>query len=875
MLRKFKIYVFLLLTFTVGNQAFAQAFSPTPQQIEQFTNMPRAQQEALARQLGIDLADFEFVSQGGNDQGSESNADAQVQRNVDEQHISESLSKQSAAEELSAELKPFGYSLFSTPEDMEEGISFAPSDNTPVPADYVMGPGDSINVHLYGNASNQFELFVNNEGAIQVPELGPMSIVGLTYQQLKAQLTEKYKQQVIGVTPHITMGKLRTIQIYLVGEAYRPGGFTLSSLSTITHALFATGGVSEIGSLRNIQLKRGGKMVVNFDLYDLLVFGNTEKDMRLQQGDVIFIPTVQKLVSIDGNIRRPAIYETKGSESLEDIISMAGGVLPNGAMDMIQIARKTPQSGLQVKTVNLLERSDKSFSLLNGDYINIPDANDEFSNAIVVTGAFATPGMIQWRQGLSLSSLINNNSLLNGTDLDYALVVRRNKFATQSEIIQFEPGKVLSRLYDLELQKFDQLILFNRLGSNNVEDIEKDVTDGDLKYTQDNLKSEQGNYLQELEDASFTNKQLLLKETKTYSRKELLAPIIARLKDEGTQQSPVKLAEIVGQVKYPGVYPISRDGKIKHLIIAGGGLIESAYVNRAELSRSQIDINSTFSVQHISINLIDALLGESAANQPLVSKDTLSVLRMPEWYDNRKVELIGEVVFPGTYQINKNESLVQIIKRAGGFNQDASIRAAIFTREELKERERFNLDKTVETLRQQIITSNVSGSQSVKTVNYEDAQLILDELLSIEPVGRLVIDLSALVKGNTSADIKLKDGDKLYIPNISPAVSVIGEVFVPTTHMLDESISLEGYIEQSGGFTERADDSNIYIVKANGSVKIPPSSFWFDGESIMLEAGDTIVVPRDTVNYERLGLWQTTTQIFYQTVIALVAIGRL
>lgn len=888
MLRKFKICVFLLLTFAVVNAAFAQSFSPTPQQIEQFKNMPRAQQEALARQLGVDLSDFQ-VGSSNTDEQDQLNPVTSIEREVDNERVAKELSKQSAAEELTSELKPFGYDLFSSKldsdgMDSERKISedrrsvsnsFAPSNNTPVPADYLMGPGDSINVQLFGKETGQFELVINNEGTVQIPDLGAISVTGLTYQELKQQLIEKYKQQVIGVSPHITMGKLRTIQIYLVGEVYRPGVVTLSSLSTITNALFSSGGVSDIGSLRNIQLKRNGKTVATYDLYDLLVFGSTESDKRLQQGDVIFVPIVKKLVSIDGNIRRPAIYEVKANENFNDLISIAGGLLPSAAADKLQIARKTALSGLEVRTVNALEGDDEQFSLVSGDFINVPGASAEFNNAILISGAYATPGMMQWRKGKKLSSLISKNTLLNNTDLDYGLVLRRDKFERQSEIIQFEPRRILAGTFDLELNKFDQVTLFNRLGLDEANAVESDITAGDLKTSQDDLKTEQANYLQDLELSSFTEKQLLLKDTKNYSRKQLLTPIIARLKDEGTHINPVKLAEISGQVKFPGVYPISTNGRVRDLIMAAGGLIESAYVQKAEISRTQLDTDNSFKVQHIDINLIDALLGDSVANQPLVSKDTLNVLRTPDWYDSRSVELVGEIVFPGTYQIRKDETLGQLIKRAGGFTAEASAKAAIFTREELKDREKVNLDKTVEELKQQIISSNVSGSQNVKTINYEDAKVILDELLSVEPVGRLVIDMPAILVGNRSHDINLKDGDTLYVPNISPSVSVIGEVFVPATHILEETISLEDYIERSGGLTERADSSKIYIVKANGSVKVPDNNFWFDGEVIVLEPGDTIVVPRDVVNYERLGLWQTVTQIFYQSAVALIAIGRL
>jgi polysaccharide export outer membrane protein len=871
MSRKLKIQVFTLIAFIYI--APVSAIAPSAQQIEQFKQMPRAQQEALARQMGIDISEFQ-LPQGGDIRREEPENDYQVERDINEEDISEQLSQQSAAQELTAELKPFGYNLFATPEGVESAISFAPTDNTPVPTDYFMGPGDSVNIQLYGKKTGQFELFVNNEGFIQVPDLGPMLVVGLSYQQFKNELTKKYQQQVIGVTPNITMGKLRTIQIYIVGEAFRPGAFTLSALSTITHALFSSGGVNEIGSLRNIQLKRAGKTVAEFDLYDLLVFGNTEHDKRLQQGDVIFIPTVQKLISMDGNVRRPAIYEAKGDETLQDLIFIAGGALPSGAMNLVQIARKTPLDGLEVRTVDLLIDADEPIPLISGDYINIPNANNEFSNAILVQGAYAAPGMMQWRPGLSLSSIIKRHSILSSTDLDYGIIMRRDRFANQSEIIQFEPNRVLDKSFDFMLNKFDQITLFNRVGFDDVETIEKEVTEGDLKASQDELKSAQVNYLQEIESASFTDKQLLLEDTKSFSRKKLLSPIIARLKNEGTVSDPIKLVEVTGQVKYPGVYPIARGSKVRDLVLASGGLIESAYVQKAELSRTQLDDNNTLQVQHIDIKLLDALLGNTQANQSLMSKDILNVLRIPDWYDERKIELVGEVVFPGTYQIKKNETLFQVIQRAGGFTSEASVNAAIFTRDELIEREETNLNKTVEALRQQIISSNVSGSQNVKTIDYQDAQLILEELLAVEAVGRLVIDLEKVMKGNAIDDIPLRHRDKLYLPSISSSVSVIGEVFVPSTHILGESVFLNEYIQRSGGFTERADSSRVYIVKADGSVKLPDRNLWFD-KDISLEPGDTIVVPRDVTNYERLGMWQTVTQMIYQSAIALIAIGRL
>jgi protein involved in polysaccharide export with SLBB domain len=922
MLRTFNFQIIALLAFMFV--APVNAVTPSAQQIEQFKSMPKAQQEALARQMGIDLSDLNLS--GGSNSSVEVQPESQVNRYVDDNEIAARLAEQSANKDKTEELKPFGYDLF---DSSTATASFAPPTNLPVPADYILGPGDTIRVQLFGKVSEQHSLQVNNEGVIEVPDLGPMNAAGLSYNEFKQQLTQRYSEQVIGVTPNISMGELRTIQVYMVGEAYQPGAYTVSALSTITNALFSSGGINDVGSLRHIELKRAGKTVTEFDLYDLLVFGDTSKDMRLQQGDVIFIPIVKKLVSVDGEVRRPAIYEAKNNDTMASMLNIAGGLLPTAAAKSLQVARSTASDGFEVKTVNMQDRAGRSLKLSAGDFINVPAAGNEFNNAVVVMGAYATPGLTQWRPGLMLSDLVNRNSLMGTTDVDYALIMRGAKFARQSDIIQFEPAKVLSGETDVELKAFDKVVFFNRFTPVDPEESDKQsekkgndskrATNQQKQGTQyvnnipmqsgangqatsntqnpqfentlrdqsaasnsrnnkgtmddENNEDNKANFLQELDLASFTEKYLILEKTKYLSREELLAPIIERLQNESTQSSPMKLVEITGQVKFPGVYPVQKNATVRDLILAGGGLLESAYLQKAEISRTSLDSSNALRIEHIQIDLIDSMLGNS--NIALQSKDTLNVLRTPDWHENKKVELVGEVVFPGVYQIKKGETLAQLIERAGGLTEEATVKAVVFTREELKQRERENLDKSVENLRQQIASTNLSGSQNVKTIDYQEAKLILDELLQVEPVGRLVIDMPQIIAGNPTADLSLKDGDKLFVPNISSSVSVVGEVFVPSTHMFKYGKTLEQYVANSGGETDRADMGDVYIVKADGSVTIPETSFWFSSSETVLEPGDTIVVPRDVTNYERLGLWQTITQIAYQSAIALIAIGNL
>jgi protein involved in polysaccharide export with SLBB domain len=424
--------------------------------------------------------------------------------------------------------------------------------------------------------------------------------------------------------------------------------------------------------------------------------------------------------------------------------------------------------------------------------------------------------------------------------------------------------------------------LFNRFASNEVSGITERVNEGNLKTSQDDLKAEddeamisEATFLQNQERDRFTTQALDKKLNSPASRKELLAPLISRLKSEASEKRPVQLVEINGQVKYPGVYPLPQDSSIYSMVKAAGGLTESAHLEMAEITSLVIE-NGISQIEHNRVNLMSQFLLPEAQQVQLGSKDVLNVLRIPDWYESNVITLSGEVVFPGSYQISRGETLASVIARAGGLTDKASKGAAIFTREELKDKERENIDKAIQDLREQLANNNLSNSQFSRTIDYDNATRVLNDLTDIEPVGRMVINLAAIVNGSETENIELKNGDTLIIPNITPAISVIGEVFVSTTYRFDDSLDISAYIERSGGAREYGDTSKIYVVKADGSVTIPETNYWFSaGNGMQLEPGDTIVVPRDVTNYDNISLWQGITQIIYQSAIAVAAIGSL
>lgn len=402
--------------------SMAAAATPTSAQIEQFKKLPKAQQQALAKQYGVDLDSLE------SQQRQTPSEDERPQALIDSRDVQAELATKRAADsskeivsESAEQLEPFGYSLFAgTPN------TFAPLGYAPVPGSYMLGAGDTIKINLYGKETASYELEVNSEGDIEIPTLGVFNAVGLTYAELKKYIHDIVEQRMIGVRANITMGKLRSIQVFVLGAAYKPGAYTVSSLSTITHALVISGGVSEIGSLRNIQLKRAGKLVSELDIYDLLLKGDTSKDQLLRSGDVVFIPTRANSVSIDGDVRRPAIYEFKSGESVSELLGFAGGMLPNAYPQQARMERFDDRRLRAIENIDLSDPAALASLLKQGDFLHVPSTSERYSEAITLRGNIVRPGSYQLRKGMHISDLIKNREayLKENTDLEYGLLVR-------------------------------------------------------------------------------------------------------------------------------------------------------------------------------------------------------------------------------------------------------------------------------------------------------------------------------------------------------------------------------------------------------------------------------------------------------------------
>lgn len=870
----------------------------TPAQIEQFKKLPKSQQQSLAKSMGVDLNSLGLGSMSG---GS---ATPNVNTPVQPRAV-ESASKSTAEEEIieqdldTSGLKAFGYDVFANGPS-----TFAPLTDIAIPEHYVLGTGDIISVQIFGKENFDYELPITREGSIVIPNLGPFKIAGLSFSEMKAFLKARISERIIGVDAIISLASLRSMRVFVLGEAYKPGPYTLSSLSSITHAIFAAGGINDIGSLRKIQLKRSGKLVTTFDLYDLLINGDSSNDVLLQSGDVVFVAPVGSTVKVEGKVRRPAIYEVAENETYKDVIKMAGGTLPSAYLQSVMIERYSDNSYLTAIDLDLTDNKDLATKVKAGDHIRVKKTTDQYEESVTLIGALTRPGKYQWKSGQRISDVIPriDSHLLTHADLNYALVVREIDIARNIEVLQFSLAKALSHTNskdNIELKPNDKLVVFSSVSTLK----EEKITLDNLAYTQEELfkleKKLAKNQFQtdqfwrkygaaskyevadeESEIAEYTNQSIArmtaedldkasVKELSLFSRQRLLMPIVEKLRRQGVSGSPLQLVEVDGQVKFPGVYPLAKNARIDDLVIAAGGISESAYMEKAELTRNQIEGIEVRKVSR-NIDLASALDDDVDANLLLQSKDRLNIHKIPSWSENHVVELRGEVVFPGSYTIRRGDTLSELIKKAGGLTEFAHAEGAVFSRTKLKELEKKNLEKLTNDLRLEMASKSLT--ENGVGVSYAEAQSLLQDLNDIEPVGRLVIELPKVI-GQTDYDIQLEGGDVLVIPSFKNSINVIGQVQVTSSHMFDPMLDANDYIEQSGGMKKRADDNRVYIIGANGRIRMMNKG-WFAGAST-LQPGDTVVVPLDAEYMNNLTLWSTATQIIYNTAVAVAALSAI
>jgi protein involved in polysaccharide export with SLBB domain len=731
-------------------------------------------------------------------------------------------------------LKPFGYDLF-------EGVpsTFAPVSDIQVPTDYIIGPGDTLVVQMYGNEPRTYELTVERDGRINFPKVGPIGVSNMTFDDARGVIAEHVEKQLIGTHVSVTMGALRSIRVFVLGEAEKPGSYSVSGLSTMTNALFVSGGVKKIGSLRNIQLKRDGHLVSTLDLYDLLLHGDTSNDRHLLPGDVIFIPPVGSTVAVYGAVRRPAIYELKTETTVAQAVDLAGGLLPDADSTLGQLERILPSRQRQMVNVDLTAGAGRLTLLGNGDKLRVPSIRPTLENSVKLAGYVFRPGAFAYQSGLRLTDVLHSfGEVKPEADLHYIMIRRIAPPELKTEVISADLTRALAAPHsaaDPELRPRDEITVFN-------------------------LSS---------------------------SRARILAPILRDIELQATPDKPEQTVNIGGRVKVPGKYPLEPRMHVSDLIRAGGSLEDAAFTGQAELTRYAVVDGSVRRTDFITVDLAAIRRGDPGADVELRPYDALVIKPIAMWMEPGVIELAGEVRFPGKYPIHQGETLHSVLVRAGGFDDVAFPEGTVFTREELRKREKDQLDMLSNRLQSDLaalslqvvagsaILSNGGGGGGAASQGLLIGQQLLWQLRQTKPVGRLVINVEGAYKGPVGGpyDVLLKDGDKLVVPKQTQDVTVLGEVQSPTSHVFQPGSTRDDYIQKSGGITQHADRKRIYVVRANGDVVSGNRVGWFRrSQTTDIRPGDAIVVPMDTQRVPLLPLVAAVTTIIYNLAIGYILV---
>jgi len=782
-------------------------------------------------------------------------------------------------------LEQFGYDLFAG-----APTTFAPATDVPVTSDYVIGPGDEIRVQLYGKTSLSVDVIVDREGTVPFPELGPIAVVGLTFREMKDLIAREVGNRMIGVEASVSMGRLRSIRVFVLGEVYRPGSYAVSGLSTLTNALMASGGVEKIGSLRRVQLKRGGEVVREMDLYDLLLEGDTSADERLMPGDVIFVPPVGPLAGVAGEVLRPAIYEIRGTMSARDLVELAGGLTVTAYEDLIQLERI--EDGARV-TYDMSVAGAAEWPVQDGDLVKVYPILERDERVVFLEGNVLRPGKRQFFDDMRLTDLVGGpDDLLPETHFDYGLIERENELSREPEYIAFDLGVALLEedpAADIALAPRDRVYVFHRgnfvdiprvevrgeVRSPGVYEFRKDMTVVDLVLAAEGLKR----------DAWLDEAELLRTDPVTHGVTSRSLNLGRALDGLGSDNAILRdldvlfvhsvweyrereVVEILGEVNEPGRYPLTEGMRVSDLIFTGGNLTESAYRREAELTRYSVVDGERRELHHFVVDLEGILAGSPEVDLELAPYDRLLVRRIANWRSDEVVHVSGEVAFPGSYPIEAGERLGDLAKRFGGFLDEAYLPAAILTRERIREIQAEQLERMADQLEADLARMSVLEDQgasatdrAARAASLDAARALVARLRQTEATGRMVIRLEDAEKLKGSGfDVVLDDGDSLVIPKRPDFVAVMGQVNNPTAFQYDNGKRAGHYVRLAGGRTRFGELSRMYVVKADGSVE--------HGRRARIGPGDVVIVPESLERFSGMQFLLDLSQVLYQLGIA-------
>ena len=687
-------------------------------------------------------------------------AEARLRQQTQEDN-STMLDEKPQAQEVAQQDAVFGRNIFNT-----RNLTFEPNVNIATPPNYRLGPGDEVVIDIWGASQNTIRQQISPDGTINLEQLGPVFLSGMTVDRAQQYLTDELRKIYSDQSNQIrvTLGNTRTIQINVMGEVVQPGTYALSAFSTVFHALYRAGGVSNIGSLRNVKVSRAGKIVATVDVYQFIMQGKTRDDIRLEEGDVIIVPAYDALVQITGNVKRPMRYEMKKDETLSTLLKYAGGFTSDAYTKSLRIVR---QNGKEYQ-VNTVDDTDYSVCKMHdGDVVTAEAILDRFTNKLEVRGAVYRPGIYELGGKLNtVRELVEKADGLMADAFTGRAVLYRERENKTREVKQIDIRAIMDGTQpDIPLQKNDVLYI----------------------------------------------------------------PSIHDLEDLGNVQ-------IFGEVAHPGDYPYADNMTLEDLVITAGGLRESASVVRVDVARRVKDPKSTESPatigQNFSFGLKDGFVVDGEPGFTLQPYDQVFVRRSPGYSAQQNVTVSGEVLYGGTYALTtKSERISSVIAKAGGATPFAYVKGAKLTRV-ANEEEIKRMEDVVNLLRRQV------------------GDAMMDSLgINVQNTFTVGIDLeAALANPGSDADIVLREGDVITVPEYNNTVKIDGAVMMPNTVSYKEGESVKYYISQAGGYGQNAKKSKKFIIYMNGQIAEVKGS----GKS-QIEPGCEIIVPSKRKKQFNLG----------------------
>ena len=763
-------------------------------------------------------------------------------------------------------LKRYGEKFFYNKNKLDKSI-------LSVPKYYQLNNGDNIIIQIFGGNDKTLNLEVDNNGNINLPILGPIYVAGMSVSQLKQVIKEKLKPTYANSKIVVDVKINSFIQVTLSGFVDAPGIYNLSSLSTVKDLLIAANGFGKIGSMRNVYLKRGNKTIKIIDFYQLIKNGDIVDTTLLRNGDVIFVPKAKNLVYLSGDVNIPAIYELKKNEKLKDLITYAGGLKADASKKNIKIIRFKNNSYTKV----LFRGLNSDENLINGDKIYVYKISELNKDLVYVYGNIEKPGSFEIPQDKKLSTLLNKLVYLKDTYYNYGLIE-----TFKGKIIAFN----LKNPKNIKLSYKDKLYIFNKYevlpqefitikGSMIKNPGKYRFLDGlTIKDAINNVGTQLPIYpIVKIMSFDKTMKPILNFIDYTKKPNYKLKPF-----DEITLFSyydyhPLKSLSIRGEVNKPGVYLYTEHLTLGDLIKQAGWITDKADTSYIELIRYNVKNNQRMrTIKKLSFKNL---------NEKLQPYDEITINKIPNWNETTVVTLNGEVKYPGMYTIKKGDTLYDLIKRAGGFTKDAYLYGAVFTRESIKKMQEQRMQKMIYKLKKKV--SIISASAKGAGQSSLDAQGLIsaiDNLAAqaekLKPIGRVVVNLDKNLEAfkKSKYNIKLQNGDKLYIPTKPDSIIVLGEVLTPTAFVYTDNSALQ-YIQNAGGTTSMAEDI-YFVVHANGFTD--KGEFGWFGKDIKVNSGDAITVPIKITTSTWYGIAKDVTSIVYQlaiTAASLKTVGAL